>query len=112
MGDIYRVIDLRGNTSLLANGDAVATVQAVFAVHLLEIPAVLLGNVSLNAMEEVPVNAEEWRTLIGTPPDGGSCAISARRHEVLSPVENWQKIDIDMRIPGKTRFLPHRPACC
>lgn len=106
VGDIYRVIDLRGNTSLLANGDAVATVQAVFASASIGDSGRYIGNISLNAMEEVPVNAEEWRTLIGTPRRMEEAALaSARRREVLSPVENWQQIDIDMRIPGKTRFL-------
>ena len=106
VSDLYRVIDLRNNASLIVNGDATATVQAAFASTSIGEPDRFIGNISLNAFKEVPATAEEWRTLIGTPRRMEETALaSARRREALSPVETWQQIDIEMRLPGKSRFL-------
>lgn len=106
VADIYRVIDLQDDVSLLANGEATASVQAALGSTSIGDPDRFIGNISLNALEEVPASAEEWRTLIGTPRRMEEASLaSARRREALSPVETWQQIDIEMRLPAKTRYL-------
>ncbi|QDT60376.1 hypothetical protein SV7mr_28970 [Stieleria bergensis] len=106
VADIYRVIDLRGNSSLLANGDALATVQAMFSSTSIGDPDRFIGNLSVNALAEVPASAEAWRTLIGTTRRMEEASLaSARRREVLSPEAAWQQIDVEMRLPTKAQFL-------
>lgn len=108
VGDIYRVIDLRRHTSRFADGDAVVVVETAFASAADGESKQFFANLSLNALDKVPAEAEAWRTLISGARrlDEVSLA-SARRRHALSPASGnpWQRVSVELRLPRETRFL-------
>ena len=106
VGDTYRVIDLHGHQTTLADGDAAVTVEAAFGSTPFEDSGRFNANLSLNALGAVPASADEWRALISTPRLLDEVALaSARRREILSPGGSWQRIRLEMRLPQETRNL-------
>lgn len=106
VGDLYRVIDLRRHTSELAAGDAVVVVEAAFGSVPFEESDRFSANLSLNALDTVPADAEGWRAMISTPRRLEEFTLaSARRRQKLSSVDPWQQVSIELRLPPETRYL-------
>lgn len=106
VGDLYRLIDLREQESILADGMAIVTVEAALGSSRINDPERFVASLSLNALESVPESSEEWRSLISTPRSLEELALAAaRRSKGLALGESWQPIEIELRLPRETRFL-------
>jgi len=106
LGDLYRVIDLRGDVSQFADGNTVVSVEAAFASLALKESGRFSPNLSLHALEELPANAEAWHALIEIPRRLEKASLaSARRQELFSSSDPWRRMSLEMRLPPKTRYL-------
>jgi hypothetical protein len=106
LGDLYRVIDLRGDVSQFSDGNTMVSVEAAFASLALEESGRFSPSLSLHALEEVPANAEAWHAMIEIPRRLEEASLaSARRQELFSSSDPWRRMSLEMRLPPKTRYL-------
>lgn len=106
LGDLYRVIDLRGDLSQFADGNTVVSVEAAFASLAFERSGRFSPNLSLHALEELPANAEAWHAMIEIPRRLEEASLaSARRQEFFSSSDPWRRVSLEMRLPPNTRYL-------
>ena len=106
LGDLYRVIDLRGDVSQFADGNTVVSVEAAFASLALKESGRFSPHLSLNALEELPASAEAWHAMIEIPRRLEKASLaSARRQEFFSSSDLWRCMSLEIRLPPKTRYL-------
>ena len=105
-GDLYRVIDLRGDVSQFADGNAVVSVEAAFASLVLEESGRFSPHLLLHALEKLPANAEAWHAMIEIPRRLEEASLaSASRQELFLSSDPWRHMSLEMRLPPKTRYL-------
>jgi hypothetical protein len=105
-GDLYRVIDLRGDVSQFADGNAVVSVEAAFASLALEESSRFSPHLLLHALEKLPANAEAWHAMIETPRRLEEASLaSASRQEFFLSSDPWRHMSLEMRLPPRTRYL-------
>jgi hypothetical protein len=92
-GDLYRVIDLRGDVSQSADGNAVAA----FASLALEESSRFSPHLLLHALEKLPANAEAWHAMIEIPRRLEEASLaSASRQEFFLSSDPWRHMSLEM----------------
>jgi hypothetical protein len=113
-GDLYRIIDLRGQGADLKDGKAMVTVEATFQGVPVQAPAEYSFNVCVNALD-APPTGDFWTGkrngsdgILKSAEEAGDAFIpaSAQRSFKMAPHgAGWEKARVELRIPPGTKFL-------
>ncbi|MDF1756184.1 MAG: hypothetical protein P1U89_25580 [Verrucomicrobiales bacterium] len=107
VGDLYRVIDLRGHESILENDDAVVSVESAFCSIPFAEPDRFVCGLGIYALSSLPSGNDSWKNwpLFETRLSEESLA-TAQRWISLSPSGlEWQKGRAELRLPTESRYL-------
>lgn len=107
VGDLYRVIDLHGYELILANDDAVASVESAFGSLPFDEPGRFVCGVAIYALSTLPSGADEWKRLLETHNNLNEESLAtAHRWVSLSHTgTQWQTARAELRLPTESRFL-------
>ncbi len=104
IGDIYRLIDVRGYRPELASGDAVVQVSARFNAAPFPDDQTYRCSISLFAFDQATAidnSSQAIPTLIDR-----ALATTRRSNDLLDhDSHTWQKVSADLRLPPDTDFL-------
>jgi len=107
VGDLYRVIDLHGHESALANDDALVSVEAAFGSIPLDEPDRFICGIGMYAMSNLPTATEGWKQLMEIENRLREESLAnAHRWITLSPSGGqWQTGRAELRLPVESRYL-------
>jgi hypothetical protein len=107
VGDLYRVIDLHGHESILANDDAIASVESAFGSVPFDEPGRFVCGVAIYALSRLPSGTDEWKRLLETQNNLNEKTLATvHRWIPLSHTgTQWQTGRAELRLPMESRFL-------
>jgi hypothetical protein len=116
VGDLFRIIDLRGTEFDVARGDACVSVEARFRSLPQEEPGRVRCGVTVYALDALPSAGERHDLFLkardgllaegGAQNAGANILATASRHEVLTTVGGvWQIARNELRVPPGARFF-------
>ncbi len=107
VGDLYQVIDLHGYESTLANDDAVVAVESAFRSVPFDDPDRFVCGMGIYALSTLPSGPDDWKQWMSFETRMGEESLAtAQRWITLAPdATEWQKGQVELRLPMESRFL-------